>query len=165
MTAPTPDDRFDEQAKQLMQSCNMSAMGWTILQERIASALRSMLPPKGHFMDYVGNVVGPFDSYQLISEAVHARGVLDCTDFDKGPVVRRVLGTLPVTADGCLYGQGAELWYKLPCGSATEIVSMTHSPYMEAHQPAYSTCAAAEAASAAPLVEELRKGEGVDDGE
>ena len=59
---------------------------------------------------------------------------------------RKVLGTLPVTADGYFYGQGADLWYVLPKGSATEAVCMTHSPYTEAYQPAYSSRKAATSA-------------------
>jgi len=122
MTAPTPDDRFDEQAKKLMQSCNMSAMGWTILQERIASALRSMLPPKGSILD-------------------------------DGGVVRRVLGTLPVTADGFVPGIGSRMFYT----HGGEVFEVGVLP--ERVDDCYSTSFAA-AASAAPLVEELRKGEG-----
>jgi len=67
--------------------------------------------------------------------------------IDEDGVVRKVLGTLPMTADGCVIGQNSDLWYVLPAGAATETVCMTHTPYMEAHQPAYSSREAAEAAN------------------
>lgn len=95
--SPPALDRFDEQAKTILDRGD-----YLNLTAAIAQAIRAMLPPKGHFLTSDGEVVGPFDSYNLISEAVHAKGVLDCTgDL---PIVRRVLGGLPLSADGFVIG-------------------------------------------------------------
>jgi len=66
--------------------------------------------------------------------------------IDETGTKRRVLGTLLLTGDGCVIGHKCELWYALPVGAATEIVSMDHQNYIQPYQPAYSTRAAAEAA-------------------
>lgn len=50
------------------------------------------------------------DAYSLISQAVHARGVLDCTDFEKGPVVRKVCGQFILTADGAIACEEGDCW-------------------------------------------------------
>jgi len=63
--------------------------------------------------------------------------------IDETGTKRRVLGTLLLTGDGCVIGHKCELWYALPVGAATEIVSMDHQNYIQPHQPAYSTRAAA----------------------
>ena len=44
-----------------------------------------------------------------LREAVSLRGIIDCTG--EVPCVRRVLGTLPVTADGCVAMPGALVWH------------------------------------------------------
>jgi hypothetical protein len=45
---------------------------------------------------------------EMIGEASATRGIVDCTTGT--PIVRRVLGTLPVTADECVMGDGAEVF-------------------------------------------------------
>jgi hypothetical protein len=47
-------------------------------------------------------------SASLLRQAKEVRGIIDCTG--KVPVVRRVLGTLPVTADGCVAAPGGIIW-------------------------------------------------------
>ena len=44
--------------------------------------------------------------------AIACKGIVDCTG--DVPVVRRMLGTLPVTADGCVIGDGAYVWFVIP---------------------------------------------------
>jgi len=78
------------------------------------------------------------DSYSLISQAVHAKGVLDCTDFEKGPVVRRVLGQLAKTEDGCVIGEGCTVFSK---DGRPVVFKLPHDDAI-----AYSTREAAEAA-------------------
>lgn len=69
-----------------------------------------------------------------------------CIIDDKG-VVRKVLGTLPVTADGCVAGMWAELWGIDQCNCAVESTSCTWRPgHHYRLVECYSTRAAAEAA-------------------
>ena len=65
-----------------------------------------------------------------------------------------VLGTLPMTADGCIIGYGCTLWYRLSHTlwyrssqeiGPDQIVDMRHQP-IKAMEPSYSTREAAEAA-------------------
>lgn len=57
-----------------------------------------------------------------------------------------VLGTLPMTADGCIIGYGCTLWYRLSQEiGPDQIVDMRHQP-IKAMEPSYSTREAAEAA-------------------
>lgn len=81
---------------------------------------------------------------KLIEQAKACNGIVDCTGQEV--LVRQVLGQLQLTADGCVVGANSDLWYVLPCGSATETVCMTHTPYMEPHQPCYSSKHSAETA-------------------
>ena len=79
---------------------------------------------------------------KLIEQAKACNGIVDCSGQDF--VVRKVLGQLQLTADGCVIGANSDLWYVLPYGSVTETVCMTYSPYMEPYQPSYSSKEAAE---------------------
>jgi len=45
----------------------------------------------------------------IYQEARNVKGIIDCTG--DVPVVRRVLGTLPVTADGCVAEYGNAYWF------------------------------------------------------
>jgi len=86
-------------------------------------------------------VVGEADLDRLIRVEVDARraGLLN----EHGEV-RKVLGTLPLTADGCVLGFGAAVFYPLAIGVGTA----QHGPYFPWGPLAecYSTREAAEAA-------------------
>ena len=45
----------------------------------------------------------------LMKKAIETRGIIDCTG--DVPLVRKVLGTLPVTADGFLACQNSVVWH------------------------------------------------------
>lgn len=70
---------------------------------------------------------------------------------DEHGVERKVLGTLPLTADGCVAGIGAEVYYEnnggnivsLPLGYRLEI---SDTPEWDGHEYMYSTLEAAQAA-------------------
>jgi hypothetical protein len=55
------------------------------------------------------NSMRVFEFCNMVNEALSSGGIVDCTG--SGPVVRKVLGTLPVTADGCVAGCGAAVYH------------------------------------------------------
>ena len=74
-------------------------------------------------------------------------------DADGKAVVRKVLGTLPLTADGCVAGNGAEISFWSPGYQApwTEIVFMTGAMGDDVEvNKCYSTREAAERAAKEP---------------
>jgi len=139
-------DRFDDQASKILSAEDMNPEDHPHLCKAIASALHAAV------LDAVMN--GSLNSYQLISQAVHARGVLDCTDFEKGPVVRRVLGKLCLTADGAIITPTGFIWMRRPTfGDVigfTSIVMYSSGPNHREFDPKYSDCySTREAAEAA----------------
>lgn len=163
MTAPTPDDRFDAIADGIVRremaayyvSPRPTVPGTYSsfdLRKEISAALRSMLPPKGSILDDGGVV-----------------RLIDTRYFDPKDPARHV--GLPVFADGEVWMMNEE-FYTIDDGEVCEFYDSGHKPEWTSSgwvvrwgegeielSKCWSTRAAAEAASA-PLVEELRKGEG-----
>jgi len=70
--------------------------------------------------------------------------------IDDAGVVRKVLGTLPVTADGCVVGVGAQVWF-IAYGGTEILWAIIHDSRKGWLQSpvCYSTAKAAEAAKEA----------------
>lgn len=86
----------------------------------------------------------------LVARAMEQHGIVDCTG--PTPVVRRVLGTLPITADGCVVGNGhPPLWWRTAAG---RLESSVETYIIEiccgGIKYAYSTAEAAESAKGTP---------------
>lgn len=126
MTAPTPD-RFDEMAKRIVDDFVIGNSGLSSVEDMQVAAIAAALR----------SMLPPKGSI-----------------LDDGGVVRRVLGTLPVTADGFVPGIGSRMFYT----HGGEVFEVGVLP--ERVDDCYSTSFAAAEASAAPVAEELRKGEG-----
>lgn len=65
--------------------------------------------------------------------------------IDEAGNVRKVLGTLPLTADGCVIGEGARVIVREPSGAVWEYDCF--EPIQDEDNPVYSTRAAALAAA------------------
>lgn len=88
-----------------------------------------------------------FNQQRIRDAALLAAGLLDPATGE----VRRVLGTLPVTADGCLIGSGEHITlHHLPAGETHQTLMMTIDSYGtsdEAYGPMLFSTAEARAAA------------------
>lgn len=140
----------DEQTAAAIVADPMNAVSETAMEAAIVRALQQA---RESAIDTHANAA----VLRMCHEARMCNGIVDYSDPNATGRVRRVMGTLPMTADGCVVGDGAYVWFMMPKADGStyaaramyrKAVCMDPDAYTD-RQVGYSTREAAEAAKEA----------------